>query len=122
MFWKRTTSNGAFFGLLSGITAAAFTWLLTVAEGKGGLLGHVYLFGSAMAQSYWIAIVSWTVCFIVTIAVSFMGAPKPESDLKNLVYGFTDVPPADTAPWFKRPGPLAVVVIAVLVIVNIIYW
>ncbi len=122
MFWKRTTGHAAFFGLLSGITAAAFTWLLTVAEGKGGLLGHVYMFGSAMAQSYWIAIMSWTTCFVVTLVVSFMTAPKPESELKNLVYGFTDVPPRDEAPWYKRPGPLAVVVIAVLVVLNVIFW
>jgi len=122
MFWKRTTGHAAFFGLFSGITAAAFTWLLTVAEGKGGLLGHVYLFGSTMAQSYWIAIFSWTTCFVVTVVISFLTEPKPESELRNLVYGFTDVPPPDNAPWYKRPGPLAVVVIAVLVIVNILYW
>jgi SSS family solute:Na+ symporter len=122
MFWKRTTGHAAFSGLLSGITAAALTWLLTVAEGKGGLLGHVYMFRSTMAQSYWIAIMSWTTCFVVTLVVSLMTAPKPESELKNLVYGFTDVPPHDDAPWYKRPGPLAVVVIAVLVVVNVIFW
>jgi SSS family solute:Na+ symporter len=105
MFWKRTTGHAAFSGLLSGITAAALTWLLTVAEGKGGLLGHVYMFRSTMAQSYWIAIMSWTTCFVVTLVVSLMTAPKPESELKNLVYGFTDVPPHDDAPWYKRPGP-----------------
>jgi SSS family solute:Na+ symporter len=75
-----------------------------------------------MAQSYWIAIMSWSTCFVVTVLVSFLTAPKPESELKNLVYGFTDVPPPDNAPWYKRPGPLAVVVIAVLVVVNVIYW
>jgi SSS family solute:Na+ symporter len=75
-----------------------------------------------MAQSYWIAIISWTTCFVVTIAVSLATKPKPESELKNLVYGFTDVPPEDENPWYKRPAPLAVVVIAVLVIVNVIYW
>ena len=35
MFWKRTTANGAFFGLLSGTVAAALTHGLTSAEGKG---------------------------------------------------------------------------------------
>jgi SSS family solute:Na+ symporter len=122
MFWKRTTGHAAFIGLLTGTTAAALTWLCTVAEGKGGLLGHVYMFGSTMAQSYWIAIMSWGTCFLVTVLISLMTKPKPESELRNLVYGFTDVPPVDEAPWYKRPGPLAVVVIAVLVIVNVIYW
>jgi hypothetical protein len=42
--------------------------------------------------------------------------------LHNLVYGVTDIPREENAPWYKRPGPLAIIVLAVLVIVNIIYW
>ena len=37
MFWKRTTGHGAFTGLVTGTVAAALTWGLTVAEGKGGM-------------------------------------------------------------------------------------
>jgi SSS family solute:Na+ symporter len=48
--------------------------------------------------------------------------PKAETELHNLVYGFTDVPQEGNAPWYKRPGPLAIIVIAVLVVINIIYW
>ena len=48
--------HGAFLGLFSGTGAAAATWLLTVAEGKGGLLGVVHEFPSVMAQNFWIAI------------------------------------------------------------------
>ncbi len=122
MFWKRTTGHAAFSGLLAGTSAAALTWLLTLAEGKGGLLGIVHTFSSTMAQSYWIAIISWTTCVVVTVVVSLLTKPKPESELKNLVYGFTDVPPVNDAPWYKRPAPLAVIVIAVLVVVNLIFW
>jgi hypothetical protein len=39
MFWKRGTGHGAFSGLVTGTVAAALTWCLTVAEGKGGILG-----------------------------------------------------------------------------------
>jgi SSS family solute:Na+ symporter len=75
-----------------------------------------------MAQNFWIAIISWCACFIVTLLVSLATKPKPESELHNLVYGVTDLPHEGNAPWYKRPGPLAVVVIAVLVIMNIIFW
>jgi SSS family solute:Na+ symporter len=122
MFWKRTTGHAAFTGLLAGTSAAALTWLLTLAEGKGGLLGVVHTFSSTMAQSYWIAIISWTTCVVVTVLISLVTKAKPESELKNLVYGFTDVPPVNDAPWYKRPAPLAVIVIAVLVVVNLIFW
>jgi SSS family solute:Na+ symporter len=122
MFWKRTTGHAAFAGLLTGTGAAALMHGLTVAEGKGGWISNQHEFISAMAQNYWIAIASWTSCLIVTILVSLVTKPKPESELHNLVYGITDVPPIDLAPWYQRPGPLAVIVITLLVALNIIFW
>jgi len=122
MFWKRTTGHAAFTGLLTGTTAAALVHGLTVAEGKGGWIANTHGFISTMAQNYWIAIISWSVCAVITVVVSLMTKPKPESELHNLVYGFTDIPHEGSAPWYKRPGPLAIIVLGVLVIVNLIYW
>ena len=122
MFWKRATGHGAFSGLLAGTLAAAATHGLTVAEGKGGWLGSpMYTFPSTMAQNFWIAIFAWTTCFVVTIVVSFASAPKAEAQLGGLVYGLTNVPHEDVA-WWKRPGPLAIVVIVLLAILNLIFW
>ena len=73
-------------------------------------------------ESYWIAIISFGACFIVTVAISLLTQPKTDAELKNLVYGVTEMPPKGDAPWYKRPGPLAIVVIAVLVVVNLIFW
>lgn len=123
MFWKRTTGHAAFWGLLSGTGAAAATYGLTVAEGKGGWLGGVlHTFPTTMAQNYWIAIVSWTTCLVLTILISLFTQPKPKSELHNLVYGVTDLPREENVPWYKRPGPLAIIVIVVLVIMNLIFW
>ncbi len=124
MFWKRTTGHAAFTGLLVGTAAAAATHGLTVAEGKGGWIpiGHPHEFVSTMAQNYWIAIISWTSCMVVTILISLVTKPKPVAELHNLVYGFTDIPPVDLAPWYRRPGPLAFVVLGILVVVNIYFW
>ena len=36
-----------------------------------------------MAQNFWIAIFAWTTCFVVTIVVSLMTKPKPESELAD---------------------------------------
>jgi SSS family solute:Na+ symporter len=123
MFWKRTTGHGAFTGLLTGTLAAAATHGLTVAEGKGGWLGMVvHQFPSTMAQNFWIAICAWSTCFVVTALVSLATKPKPESALRNLVYGFTDIPHEDGVPWFKRPAPLAIVVGIILVGLNLLFW
>ena len=119
MFWKRTTANGAFVGLITGTGAAVATLCLTVAEGKGGWLGHSYEFSSAMAQNFWIAIVAWTTCFLVTIVVSLMGRPRPDGEMEGLVYGLTRIPHDPTAKWYERPAPLAIVVAVIVLILNI---
>jgi SSS family solute:Na+ symporter len=123
MFWVRATGHGAFSGLLAGTTAAAATHGLTVAENKGGWLGSVlHTFPSTMAQNFWIAIFAWSACFLVTILVSLASQPKPASELHNLVYGLTDIPHDAHLPWYKRPVPLAVIVIVALIVLNLIFW
>ena len=121
MFWKRTTGHGAFTGLFAGSTAAGLTYMLSVAEGKGGVLGNLHDFPSAMAQNFWIAIIAWTTCVLVTIAVSLATRPKSDSELKGLVYGLTEVPHEEVA-WYKRPVPLAIIVGAALVVLNLLFW
>jgi SSS family solute:Na+ symporter len=123
MFWKRATGHGAFTGLLAGTLAAAATHGLTLAENKGGWLGAVvHSFPSTMAQNFWIAIFAWSTCLVVTILVSLLSRPKAEAELRNLVYGLTDIPHDADLPWYKRPLPLAAVVIVALVILNFIFW
>jgi SSS family solute:Na+ symporter len=122
MFWKRSTGHGAFWGLLSGTGVAGLTWMLTVAEGKGGTIAIFHHFPSTMAQNFWIAIFAWTACLLVTIGISLMTKPKSEAELHNLVYGVTDMPSEANEPWYRRPMPLAAVVGAVLVLLNLIFW
>src|SRR5579872_2494086 len=121
MFWKRATGHGAFTGLLAGTTGAALTHGLTVAEGKGGWIANLHQFPSTMAQNFWLAIVAWTMCFVVTIVVSLATRPKAESELHNLVYGVTDIPHEEVA-WWRRPAPLAIIVAVLLIGLNIIFW
>lgn len=121
MFWRRATGNGAFLGLLSGTIGATMMLCLTVAEGKGGWIAHLHTFRSSMAQNFWIAMFAFATCFLVTVLVSLITAPKPVSELHNLVYGVTDIPHEDVV-WYKRPTLLAVIVIVVLIILNLIFW
>jgi solute:Na+ symporter, SSS family len=122
MFWKRSTGHGAFTGLLAGTAAAAATHGLTLAEGKGGWIATVHQFPSTMAQNFWMAIFAWSVCFVITIAVSLATSPKPEAELHGLVYGLTKIPRDPGEPWYHRPGPLALIVGVALTILNIIFW
>jgi SSS family solute:Na+ symporter len=121
MFWKRTSGHGAFFGLLSGTLAAAATHGLTMAEGKGGWIADLHQFPSPMAQNFWIAITAWTTCFLMTILVSLVTEPRPESELHGLVYGVTEIKHENENAWYKRPVPLAIAIAALAVILNIIF-
>jgi SSS family solute:Na+ symporter len=123
MFWKRATGHGAFLGLLAGTSAAAATHGLTLAENKGGWLGAVlHVFPSTMAQNFWIAIFAWSTCLLVTVAVSLVSSPKPDVELRNLVYGLTKIPHDPDLAWYKRPLPLAGVVIVALIGLNLLFW
>src|SRR5262249_46811987 len=79
MFWRRTSPWGAFAGLVSGIIASLVHLYLSET--------HALSYPSTMASNFWAATYAWLVCFFVTIIVSFMTKPKPESELEGLVWG-----------------------------------
>jgi SSS family solute:Na+ symporter len=118
MFWKRTTANGAFFGLVSGTGAAFATWGLTVAEGKGGIFGNLYTFPSTMAQNFWVAIMAFGTCVVITTLVSMATTPRTDRDMEGLVYGLTKIPHEEVA-WYQRPATLAVIVLVLVILLNI---
>ena len=89
---------------------------------KGGYLGVVTTFPSELAQTFWTAIVAWTTCFVVTIIVSLVTRPRPPEELRGLVYGLTPKPVDTAVSWFQRPVTLAVVVLAVTVILNAVFF
>jgi len=128
MFWKRATGNGAFCGLLGGTAAAAVHHGITLPAGsvpgvKGGFLGVVaHRYPSEMAQNFWTAIFAWTTCFTVTILISLLTKPRPDGELKGLVYALTDRPKDVGLAWYQKPALLAVVVLTALVVLNWIFW
>jgi len=121
MFWKRTTGHGAFAGLLSGTTTAAITHGLTIAEGKGGWIAPAFSFPSTMAQNFRIAICAWSACFLVTVVVSLATKAHPEESLHGLVYSLTKKISEEGVPFWKRPLPLAGIVIVLLVMLNVVF-
>ena len=123
MFWMRTTGLGAFYGLVSGTAAGLLTLALTMAEDKGGWIANLHTFRSTMAQNFWIAMVSFATCFVVTVLLSVLGKAKPLSELKGLVWGATERPRTPAGePWHKRPVPLALAAIAICIAINIWLW
>jgi SSS family solute:Na+ symporter len=122
MFWKRTTANGAFWGLISGTGAAALTHGLTVAEGKGGWLGDIHHFYSGTSQAFNIAGIAFIVCFIVTALISTMTKPKPNEELVGLVYSLTPKQTDKAKVWYKNPLWLGIIVLVITVVLNIVFY
>jgi SSS family solute:Na+ symporter len=133
MFWKRATGHGAFYGLLSGTLAASIHHGITAPAHattliKGGWLsGSIdkvfYTYPSEMAQNFWTAIFAFSACFIVTIIISLITRQKKtEDELKGLVYSLTPRPREKDLAWYQRPAFLAIIVAAIAIILNIIYF
>jgi SSS family solute:Na+ symporter len=127
MFWRRTTGHGAFTGLVSGMLAAALHHGLTLPRGavagvKGGFLGVVTTYPSELGQTFWTAICAFATCLVVTIVVSMLTSPRPEGELRGLVYSLTPKPEEAETAWYKRPATLALVVLALTVVLNIIFF
>lgn len=122
MFWKRTTANGAFWGLVSGTAAAALTHGLTVAEGKGGWITNVHEFYSGTSQAFNIAGIAFLVCFIITVLVSLFTRPKKDDELIGLVYSLTPKQTDKAKVWYKNPLWLGITVLVITTILNIIFY
>jgi SSS family solute:Na+ symporter len=122
MLWKRCTSAAGFWGLLCGTLSSVGMWAWVKLDPTA--LRYIALSPNArdMAENMYRALWSWLICVIVTVAVTYMTRPKPESELQGLVYGCTEVPSEGHLPLYQRPIFWAVVVALVFAVLNIIFW
>jgi len=122
MLWKRTTSEGGFWGLLIGTLSSMGMWAWVKMDPDA--LRYVALSPHArvMAEDMYRALWSWVVCVAVTVIVSYVTKPRSPAELTGLVYGFTPLPSEAQVAFYKRPAFLAVVVGVVFVAFNIMVW
>jgi solute:Na+ symporter, SSS family len=119
MAWRRTTPWAGFWGLIAGTLGAFVTH-------------EVYSFGwvdlgSELAASFWGAIVAFIADAVVTVGVSLITKPKPEQELRGLVWG---LPRKDAEPermleneqvWYRSPWLLGGGAMALIGILNIVF-
>ena len=122
MLWKRATGAGGFWGLLCGTVSSIGMWAWVKVDPSA--LRYVALSpdAKALAQDMYQALWSFLVCVTVTVVVSLMTTPKPDSELTGLVYGLTEVPSIGAVPLYHKPIFWAIVVSVVLIILNIVMW
>jgi len=122
MLWKRATPAGGFWGLLAGTLSSIGMWAWVKVDPSA--LRYVALSSHArdMAENMYRALWSWLVCVLVTVVVSLLTKPKPNSELKGLVYGVTEIPSESYVTVLHRPWFWAAVVGVLFVAVNIAFW
>lgn len=122
MFWRKTTSAAAFWGLIVGMGSSflmfigiKFQWLnpalLTFSDNP-----------SDMSHNLWRAWWAWLICFGVTIVISLFTRPKPKEELVGLVKGLTPVARETGLKFYQKPAVIAIFSLIVFVILNIIFW
>jgi SSS family solute:Na+ symporter len=117
MFWKRMTPTAGWAGLVFG-TAAAVTVFLLNETAVISLPGQGASFVGAGA--------AFVVDIIVSYAVTVVTRPKPEAQLVGLVYSLTPKetfhdPRDDDDAWYQKPGLLAGIALAMVVVLNLIF-
>jgi len=122
MLWKRASPAGGFWGLLAGTLSSISMWAWVKVDPTA--LRYIALSPNAkdMAENMYRALWSWIICVTVTVLVTMVTKPKPESELAGLVYGATVLPSESHLPLYKRPIFWAGVVSVVFVIMNILVW
>ncbi|WP_433667567.1 sodium:solute symporter family protein [Nocardia sp. CA-136227] len=116
MFWKRMTATAGWVGLVAGTASAVTVFVLQET-------GVIDLPGQGMA--FVAASVAFVTDIAVSVAVSLVTTPRPESELAGLVYSRTDrtASAGDDAgaAWFARPVPLGCVVLGAAVALSIVF-
>jgi SSS family solute:Na+ symporter len=118
MFWKRMTATAGWTGLVTGTASAVTIFILSETEvidlpGQGA--------------SFLAAGVAFVADILVSVVVSLMTAPKPESELRGLVYSLTpkedrtEHPVGDEAVWYRSTPLLAGVAAVLVVILNVVF-
>ena len=115
MFWKRTTAQAGFWGLLAGTVAAMVNYFYIYKQ-------HVIAIPSDQGANFVSAIVGFVAGAVVMVAVSVVTRPKPVEQLAGLVYGtrspgMEEPPAAGDEAWYRRPallGTAALVIAAAL--------
>lgn len=128
MFTRRSNHVGGFWGLVIGTSAAIVFHAMSFATGnapgiKGGYLAPVFEFPKEMSQGFWVAIVAFSVTFVINMFFSLVTKRvKTDDELRGLVYSLTEKQNTSQDPWYARPAVLGALVFAACLLLNWIFW
>jgi solute:Na+ symporter, SSS family len=122
MLWKRVSRAAGFWGLLAGTLCSVTIFTLMKLDhrwvGVFALSPKAQGIAQDMYQSLW----SCVTCVVVTVLVTLVTKPRRDEELKGLVYALTEVAHEEHASFVHRPLFWGIVVLAILAVLQIIFW
>ncbi len=122
MLWKRATPAGGWTGLLAGTLSSIGMYVWVKFDSNAVRYVALSLDAQDQAQNMFRALWCCLICVIVTVVVSLMTKPKPDSELKDVVYGLTPIPKTGHASLLQSPIFWGAVVAITFVILQVIFW
>ncbi|RCK69804.1 Na+/galactose cotransporter [Desertihabitans brevis] len=117
MFWKRATPTAGWVGLVAGTLSAVVVFVMSE-TGVFSLPGQ----GAAFLA----AGVAFVVDIVLMVVVSLATQPKPVGELRGLVY--SETPRADlvdpdekSLPIWRRPVPMAILGLVLVIALNVVF-
>jgi SSS family solute:Na+ symporter len=129
MFWKRVAPMAGVLGLAAGTLAAAifhYAAFYIPYFYPGGLIDPAHATINAQMQNFYGAIAAFVADAVVTVLVTLVGKPKPESELGGLVWGVPDpnTPDPSKTPkpvWWRSPRLLGWGALAIVILLSLIF-
>jgi SSS family solute:Na+ symporter len=124
MLWKRVTRWAGFLGLLAG-TLSSITMFLLMQKVDPQRWVPIFArspLAKGLAQDMYQSLWACVTCVVVTVLVTLVTKPKPDAELVGLVYSLTPLAHEERAPLLQRPLFWGIVALAILAILQIIFW
>jgi solute:Na+ symporter, SSS family len=122
MLWKRVTRAAGFWGLLAGVVSSVSMFTLMKLDQRWVSVFALSPYAKGLAQAMYQALWSCVTCVVVTVIVTLVTKPRPDEELRGLVYSLTDVPQEQHTSLLQRPAFWGAVALAIFVVLQIIFW
>jgi SSS family solute:Na+ symporter len=119
MFWRRATPLAGALSMIAGFLGAFISHLL--------YSKHSLDLGSPIASTWWQAVIAFVADAVVLVGVSLVTKPKPEDELRGLVWGLKrkeqeeDDSVAGDEAWFRSPKVLGFGALGLVAILNLLF-
>ncbi len=122
MLWKRVSGAAGFWGLLAGTLSSVTMFTLMKLDHRWVSVFALSPHAQGLAQDMYQALWSCVTCVVVTVLVTLITKPRPDEELKGLVYTLTEVAKEEHTSFLHRPLFWGVAALAVLLVLQIIFW